>query len=233
MNRIRIALCVLALAGAAPALHAQCTWELERPTRGRAAVDDSVSRAVNAASRGAIVRAAAAAGVAEPRGLVIFTVDESGRDPFVRVFDGNVPDDVLQGLVPEMTGWAKQLRQRAPGRRGLHTRLDTLPLPPVRADGKRRECRPELTNRDHIRAGLERWVVQHSGDRGPRSGAAMLTAFVDRDGRVRHAELARRSGNESFDRFALQLASQLAFRGATLDGVPRDVWVQLPLQFQL
>jgi TonB family protein len=56
--------------------------------------------------------------------------------------------------------------------------------------------------------------------------------FVGRDGRVLHSELERPSGNPALDRFTLGLVPRLTFRGATVDGVPADVWVQLPINLQ-
>jgi hypothetical protein len=126
---------------------------------------------------------------------------------------------------------AGQIPQRGPGRITLFTRLDTLPLPPARADGKRHECRPALANRHVVQSAMSDWI-QRQGPVATLPGTAYLSIFLARDGRVLHSELSRRSGNLELDRFTLGLVSLLAFRGATVDGVPTDVWVQLPLRIQ-
>ncbi|MBW3655372.1 MAG: hypothetical protein KY444_04650 [Gemmatimonadetes bacterium] len=222
-------LCALALLCTAPSLYAQgCSWVGERPARGREAREDSIRKAVQDANRQAILDAAAAAGVREPRGVVVFTMERNGSDPFLRIFDGNLDSSTLAGVLPGMVERAGQIPQRGPWRITLFTRLDTLPLPPARADGKRHECRPVLTNRHIIQSAVSDWV-QQQGPVATLPGTAYLSMFLSRDGRVLHAELARRSGNVELDRLTLGLAPLLALRGATVDGVPADVWVQLPI----
>jgi hypothetical protein len=222
----------LALLCTAPSLYAQeCTWEPDRPARGRVAREDSIRKSVQSANRQALLDAAAAAGVREPRGVVIFTMERNGSDPFLRIFEGNLDAPTLAGVLPGMVQRAGRISQRGPGRITLHTRLDTLPLPPARADGKRNECRPVLTNRHVIHGALRDWV-QQQGPVVTLPGTAYLSMFVGRDGRVLHSELSRRSGNVELDRFTLGLVPMLAFRGATVDGVPADVWVQLPISLQ-
>jgi hypothetical protein len=218
---MRMLLCALALLCAAPSLHAQCSWVRERPARGREAREDSIRKAVQAANRQALLEAVAAAGVREPRGVVVFTMERNGSDPLLRIFEGNLEPSTLAGVLPGMVQRAGQIPQRGPGRITLHTRLDTLPLPPARADGKRHECRPVVTNRH---------VIQ--GPAATLPGTAYLSMFLGRDGRVLHSELSRRSGNLGLDRFTLGLVRMLAFRGATVDGVPAEVWVQLPINLR-
>lgn len=229
---IRVLLCALALLCAAPSLYAQeCSWERDRPARSREAREDSIRKTVQAANRQALHNAATAAGVREPRGVVVFTVERNGSDPFLRIFEGNLDAPTLAGVLPGMVERAVQIPQRGPGRITLFTRLDTLPLPPARADGKRHECRPVLANRHVIHSAVSDWIRQQ-GPVATLPGTAYLSMFLSRDGRVLHSELARRSGNVELDRFTLGLVPLLAFRGATVDGVPADVWVQLPIQLR-
>ncbi|HEY7770700.1 hypothetical protein [Longimicrobium sp.] len=226
---MRILLCALALLCTAPSLYAQeCSWERDRPARGREAREDSIRKAVEAANRQALLDAAAAAGVREPRGVVVFTMERNGSEPFLRIFEGNLDAPTLAGVLPGMVQRAGQIPQRGPGRITLHTRLDTLPLPPARADGKRHECRPMLANRHVIQSAVSDWVRQQ-GPVATLPGTAYLSMFLSRDGRVLHSELGRRSGNLELDRFTLGLVPLISLRGATVDGVPTDVWVQLPI----
>ena len=220
---MRVLLC------AAPSLYAQeCTWERDRPARGREAREDSIRKAVQAANRQALLDAATAAGVREPRGVVVFSVERNGRDPFLRIFEGNLDASTLAGVLPGMVQRAGQIPQRGPGRITLFTRLDTLPLPPARADGKRHECGPVLTNRHVIQGAVADWIRQQ-GPVATLPGTTYLSMFLSRDGRVLHSELARRSGNVELDRFTFGLVPLVALRPATVDGVPADMWVQLPI----
>jgi hypothetical protein len=226
---MRILLGALVLLCTAPSLYAQgCSWEPDRPARGREAREDSIRKSVQAANRQALLDAAAAAGVRAPRGVVVFTVERNGSDPFLRMFEGNLDASTLAGVLPGMVHRAGRIPQRGPGRITLFTRLDTLPLPPARADGKRHECPPVLANRHVIHSAVSDWV-QQQGPVATLPGTAYLSMFLSRDGRVLHAELARRSGNVELDRFTLGLVPLLALRGATVDGVPADMWVQLPI----
>ncbi|HEY0024564.1 MAG TPA: energy transducer TonB [Longimicrobium sp.] len=229
---MRVLLCALALLCTAPSLYAQgCSWEPARPPRGREAREDSIRKAAQAANRQALLDAATAAGVREPRGVVVFSVERNGSDPFLRIFEGNLDAPTLAGVLPGMVQRAVQIPQRGPGRITLFTRFDTLPLPPARADGKRHECPPVLTNRHVIQGALSNWV-QQQGPVATLPGTVYLSMFLGRDGRVLHSELSRRSGNAALDRFTLGLVPMLAFRGATVDGVPADVWVQLPISLR-
>jgi hypothetical protein len=229
---MRVLFCVLALLCTAPSLYGQrCSWERERPARGREAREDSIRKAVEAANRQAILDAATAAGVREPRGVVVFTMERDGSDPFLRIFEGNLAAPTLARVLPGMVDRAGQIPQRGPGRITLFTRLDTLPLPPARADGRRRECPPELTNQQVIQSAVTEWFGQR-GAVAALPGTVYLSMFLSRDGRVLHSELARRSGNAELDRLTLRLVPMLILRAATVDGVPADVWVQLPIRLR-
>jgi len=232
MIPMRVLLCALALLCTPPSLYGQeCRWEPARPARGREAREDSIRKAAQAANRQALLDAATAAGVREPRGVVVFSVERNGSDPFLRIFEGNLDAPTLTGVLPGIVERAVQIPQRGSGRITLFTRLDTLPLPAARADGKRHECSPVLTNRDVLQSALSNWF-QQQGPAAALPGTIHLNMFIGRDGRVLHSELERRSGNAAMDRFTLGLVPMLTFRGATVDGVPADVWVQLPIRLR-
>jgi TonB family protein len=53
--------------------------------------------------------------------------------------------------------------------------------------------------------------------------------LVDRAGAVAHAGVHRSSGDPRFDAYAEELGTRLRFEPASVDGVGRDVWVQIPM----
>jgi hypothetical protein len=225
--RILASAAVLVLA-AAP-VRAQCTWEPDVPRRASDAREVLAHRAVRAAHRSAIVTAARSAGVAEPKGVVIVTADRNGGDARVQAFDTNFPVALVYPLTPALAEPMKQLPAQGRRRVASLVRLDTVDLPAVRADGKRRECKPILVNRMTFVDELNRWREAPGGETRQRAEVGML---VDRDGRVRHAEILAPSGSQQFDDFARRLAASAMMRPASLDGVPKDSWVLLPISVQ-
>lgn len=221
------ALCAL-LCVATGAQAQACPWERDRPLRGRAAQEDSVWRAARDAQDSSIRRAAIAAGVAEPRGVVLFTMEPNGSKPFAAAFDGNIPDSVVASLVPEMAERAKAIPGRRTGRVAMFFRMDTLPLPAPRPDGKHSECRPQPTNAPLISNAFQQWMQGHPQN-ALLGKQAIVNLLVSRDGRVLHTEVQRPSGYAPLDEFALRAARSLLFRAASVDGVPRDVIAQVPI----
>ena len=230
MRRMQVAsLGVLAVLCAGTAVHAQPGCSAETARRGRDAKRDSVVRAVSEAQAASIRSAAAAAGVENPQGVVYFSVEPSGRAPFVRTFGGNVPVAALNALIPEMQERVKQLPRSNAGRMVLLTRLDTLPLPPARADGARIECRPLVTNRQYMSDGLNEWYGRQGG-LGRGALTVVVNLLVSREGKVLHSEIQGKSGYVPLDDIALELSRTLIFRPAAIDGVTREVLVTLPVK---
>ena len=229
---IRTVLCAAALLCAAPPLYAQqCSWEADLPRGRREAQEATLYRAAHQAQRGAVQSALQAAGVSDPRGLVIVTAERGGAAPVIRSFDLNFPTSVLAAASPVLVERMKELPARQGGRVASVLRLDTTALPPARADGRRRDCRPVLLNRDLIVSELQQWAASTpEAARVPRP--VLVGLAVSRDGRVVYTEIARSSGSEAVDRFALDLVQRLSFRPASLDGVTRDVWAVLPITIQ-
>ena len=219
-SSFRAFLLALALLAAAPSLHAQrCTWKPERP-RG-AGVPDSIDAAIRHSQRMAVVGALRAAGVEGPHGLVAFSVHRNGASPLVRLFDANFPAAALDPIAAELV--QTLLQQPNDGTQHVTgvVRLDSLPMPRMRSDGKRRDCKPVIADTGALRREFDRW-------KGP-AGRAEVSFLIDRDGRVRHAGILSGSGVSEVDDFALQLIARTVFEPATVDGVPRDVWVSLPV----
>jgi TonB family protein len=228
---IRAVLCAAALLGAAPALHAQCTWEPGRPRGRREAHDDSVYKAAGKANRAAIRSALQAAGVSEPTGLVIVTTHRDGAPPVLRAFDVNFPTSALASALPAVVERLKELPARQNERVAAVVRLDTTALPPARADGRRRACEPRLLNRELVVNEVRRWATS-APDAERSTSAVMVGLALSRDGRVLYSEVSRSSGSQPLDQFALDLVRRLNFRPASLDGVNRDVWAVLPITVQ-
>lgn len=230
-NLIRTFACAAALLCSAPTLHAQCSWEADLPRGRREAQEAALYRAAGQAQRGALQAALQAAGVSGPKGLVIVTTERGGAAPVVRAFDLNFPTAVLDAATPALVARMKELPSRDGARVASVLRLDTAALPPARADGRRRECRPVLLNRDLVVSELRRWAESTADAvRVPRP--VLVGLAVSRDGRVVYTEITRSSGSEAVDRFALDLVWRLNFRASTLDGVPRDVWAVLPIELR-
>ncbi len=228
---IRNVLCAAALLCAAPPLYAQCSWEHDLPRGRRQAEEASIYRAVRQAQLGAIRSALQAAGVSEPEGLVIVTAEQGGAAPVIRAFGVNFPTAVLDAAAPVLVERMKGLPERQGGRVASVLRLDTTALPAARADGRRRECRPALLNRDLIASELQNWASS-TRDAEHIARPALVGLAVARDGSVVYSEIARSSGSEPLDRVALELASRLHFRAASLDGATRDVWAVLPIHIR-
>lgn len=230
-----ILLCVCTLLWAAPA-HTQdtregCSWEREGVRRGRAARADSLYRAVIDAEQRVIRGTLAAAGVAEPAGVVVVTMDANGGAPAVSAFDTNFPLAALNPAAPELVVQARRALAGEDGydRGAWVVRIDTIPLPAARADGRRLVCGPVAVNRAELLRSLNDWI-EANPDRALRAREATVGMLLTRDGRVAYSEMAISTGDAEFDSLALATADRLTFRGPrTIDGVPYDMWVLLPI----
>lgn len=112
---IRTVACAAVLLSAAPALHAQCSWEADMPRGRREAEEATIHRAVHRVQRGALESALQAAGVSEPRGLVIVTAERGAALPELHAFDVNFPAAVLDAATPALLERMKELPSRHAG----------------------------------------------------------------------------------------------------------------------
>jgi len=64
-------------------------------------------------------------------------------------------------------------------------------------------------------------------------GTVLLEVLVDRDGRAAQVRLLRGSGHAMLDRSALDSVRQWRFTPALRGGRPQEMWVQVPVRFQL
>lgn len=204
-------------------------YKAERPARGREAAEDSTRHAVRVAVLNDIRASTRAAGVAEPTGLFLLWLDAARRVPRVHLDGSNVPVEVASAVaersVPLLATW--------PGRREVHLtlRLDSLPVAEPVHGVVRVLCRPHLTNREFVQQILQRQVTQNREyvARAGNRNVAHLKMLVNRAGQVAYSEIDRSSGDPRIDGMARNVAAAMQFRQGSIDGVPMDLWVVLPI----
>ena len=106
---------------------------------------------------------------------------------------------------------------------------------PVIAPGKQ-QCTPELDNSGDMVEMRRRLMLQHPLARTleePRTIRATLILVIDRGGKVAWAGLEAPTGDEFVDEYADDLAYELRFLPASLDGVPFDSRLRFTLSFPL
>jgi|GEM_PF-3786966 len=221
-----------ALLAASP-LHAQSAPECRQPEPGgsraerRASADSLLAawEAARAAMVEGITSAVRAAGVAEPKGIVVVDVD-SARKPYIHPLDINFPVEVLQSVAPRLLAQAASIPGITLGCRGVYLRLDPLPLPAGTRRRDRAEVMPRLANVDEIREVMKSW------DRRNRGAAGLTTVvegYITRDGYPAHPRVLESSGVLAMDEAALRIFEMLKFHPASIGGVPVDVVVALPI----
>lgn len=89
---------------------------------------------------------------------------------------------------------------------------------------------PRVLNAEEARAALRARRPAELRRRGI-GGEVLTIIHVDSDGRVTGGFVSVSSGHESLDRVALDVASELRFEPARLDGEPVAVWLGQPLRF--
>lgn len=90
---------------------------------------------------------------------------------------------------------------------------------------------PELLDREASESLVERYYPDDLQAAGI-GGTVWLRLWVDRDGRVAEAEVARTSGFERLDRAAVVAAPRFRFVPATRLGDPVATWVEIPVVFE-
>ena len=88
---------------------------------------------------------------------------------------------------------------------------------------------PELRNADEYASRMRALYPRDLRRAGVR-GFAWVRIDVTAEGRVRNASIIR-SSDPRFDAPSLQLVQTLRFRPATVDGEPKGVWVDFPVQW--
>jgi len=64
-------------------------------------------------------------------------------------------------------------------------------------------------------------------------GTVLVRTLISKDGSALDAMLAQSSGFDRLDRAALQAVMQWRYRPATLDGIPQELWFDVPVMFKL
>lgn len=64
-------------------------------------------------------------------------------------------------------------------------------------------------------------------------GTVLLEVLVDRNGRVREVRVQASSGHPILDRAAFKGVRNWRFSPGTIDGQPSDMWIRVPVRFQL
>jgi periplasmic protein TonB len=64
-------------------------------------------------------------------------------------------------------------------------------------------------------------------------GVVLLKVLVDQEGRVDDALVLKSSGHNVLDRSALKAVKNWVFKPGTIDGKPMEMWVQVPVRFEL
>lgn len=201
----------------------------ERPASGREAAEDSIRDNVQSAVMFDARESTRAAGVAEPAGLFLISLDADRRTPRVHLAGSNVPAGVAQEValraVPLMATWPDR------GEVHLTLRLDSIPLPERVVGTVRVLCEPRLSNMDEVRRMLHQQVEANRAqvERARNRNTTRIKMLVARDGSVAFAEIDRSSRDPLIDGIALRLADQMRFTPGSIDGVPVDVWAVLPI----
>lgn len=229
---------MLTLLSGADAAHAQelpshCKREVvreERPLRGRAAREDSIRKAVRSAVGDDLRASARAAGLDAPKGIVLLVSDERRRNVDAYALDGDFPDSLAaeagRRALPHLATYPGR------GRVAIHLRLDSVATPEAAPGSQRVTCTPHLSNRLLIQQRMQAFAtsVSHVVTTATGGRTASIGALLSRDGQVLHSEVMESSGDVRMDRFAGDLAREMRFLPASMDGVPMDVWVVLPIR---
>lgn len=164
----------------------------------------------------------------EERGLLMVDVDEtrSGRLLFM---DTELPQAARDEIGRQMQEYLRTL----PGGRGYQALVRIDATYPVVAPG-RRLCRPDLANPQVLLDGLSEASKEHPDAAvRPNLGVVVVLLVVTRDGYVAHAEVVRSSGDDFLDARAPTVAAGLRFHPASLDEVPIDTRIRIPLAFSV
>lgn len=170
-----------------------------------------------------VLQTARRAGIQSPRGLV-YVAPGFG----VRSLEGNVPDSVLAPIAIQLVDLANARQTPRNPRPALVVRLDPLPLPAC-GDGPRREVRPRLRNMGGMARQLSD-LAQRMNRSVFQSETLQLRIVVSRDGRALAAEVIDSQSPLTWDEGVLQLVERMRFQAPTVDGVPQDVLVQIPIR---
>ena len=172
------------------------------------------------------VRAAArVAGLDSARGL-LYVVPGLG----VRVLGGNLPQPLVDSLSSGLLARAAARRSAADPYAALLLRLDPLPLPACGPRPRpRRESLPMVLNDREMPSVFRDLTI--AGRRAfPDRGPAMLRMVITREAEVARAQLVSSRSAVQLEEGVLEIARRLRYRPATLDQVPVDIILMVPIR---
>jgi hypothetical protein len=235
LSALRWIVTVVLVAAAVPARGqtsgaCQAVEEEEAPRRPRSAAElrrDSLKSAIVDTLRTEVMSAAQGAGIAEPAGIVfVQRLNRGTGEARVWSFRGNVPDSLSQQVVARRA----DLLVRWPEREAFtNFRLDRLDVP----DDPSVECLPRVADVGQLARDLGRIASRFTAEPSNNRVQLQVKMLVTRDGEVAHAEISRGNALRPVVEAVLELARGLRFAPASLDGVPVEVWVVQPVNFDL
>lgn len=167
---------------------------------------------------------------AQPRGLLFVDVDTS-RVGVVRFLDAELADSTIQAATAVVAEYLRSL-ERGRAYQAL-----------IRVDGEypavlpgRTRCSPVLESIPEMFEAVQAVSMRH-----PLHGKVTRTLtkhadvllVVNRDGRVSWLQVVQPTGDEHLDPFVTDIASQLRFLPASLDGTPIDTRTRFRLTFRI
>jgi TonB family protein len=225
--------------GSAQRVRQECTRSKYQP---RAAVSvpapspdearlDSIYTAFGAGIKQEARDEAAAAGVASPRGLLMFDRAQGSTSVQVQSHGTNFT------VQPAMFTRAAELLAAYPASEAIsrHLRLDSVPpsLQPVPRSNIK-ECMPSLANGSLVLTMMSRFLNANP-DLVPyadgRTGV-VIRLLATAEGDAAFPRIERSSGVPRLDTFAMLLANQLKFAPASFNDQKLDAYVTIPINFE-
>jgi TonB family protein len=159
--------------------------------------------------------------------MVDVNADRRGRLLFM---DADIPDTTRAAITHHVADYLRAL----PGGAAYQALIRMDAAYPAVVAGKR-ECAPELTSYSELSEAVSRVQLDHPAARrhrdAPLRQRLVLLLVVSREGHVAYADLVEPSGDDFLDGRAMEIAKILRFDPASLDEVPLDARLRLPLVF--
>jgi hypothetical protein len=186
--------------------------------------DVSLRDSLTAELRPRLIEAARAAGVSEPRGLLLMDLGPHGPTG-PRVVRGNVrPANLFETLEA-----APELLRRWPESEGvLWIRLDA---PPSESEDPL-ECFPRPRFTPELREEIQRVLGRHAERLWSAGVEGQIRMLISRDGEVVFATIVNPTGWPAVDADIRRTFMRLRFDPARVDGTPREFWVEIPIRLR-
>jgi hypothetical protein len=183
---------------------------------------EAVRRGLAEAVRSDVADAARAAGIAEPRGLLLVMMDREGRRPVLRLFGGELPESVTVGVMPRVRELIAEERGRRRDRVRLMVRLEE----PDTACADRSPISAAALQPEEARSRLLR-LIEYGRTRRPGVNQVLIWLAVDRQGQVVYSEVERADG-EIVPHERISYLTQGSWTSvASREGVPVDSFIRI------